>query len=209
MALETVSTEAPPPPYLSLPEPVSPEPRVHRSVNALIDARARAEADRSDGARPAIGFTELDLETGGWRCRSLDYRQIRSLGVGLASELESRLPSSTPNGRSPNGTPLVAVLSPSGVELFAHILALWRLGYDVLCIARVGIEWRCLPLCLRTSRVAMELYMIRLLTLRLSYAPAGESPTFRAWIAGRGHRQPAAPHADEGGPGAPFAAGRR
>ncbi|EST05556.1 Acyl carrier protein-like protein [Kalmanozyma brasiliensis GHG001] len=113
---------------LSLPPPPAPEPAQHESVNAMLDARARHMPDVL-----AVGFTHLS--SGSWGCHTLTYSQIASLAHNLAGALEDRLPSRQANGKSPNGTPLVAVLSSSGLELFAHIVALWRLGYGVLCIA--------------------------------------------------------------------------
>lgn len=134
----TESISADHPPYLtltisqalSLPAPAAPEPTQHDSVNAMLDERARRMPEQL-----AVGFTHLAAD-GAWACRSLTYAQVSSLALSLAGELEGKLlERREPNGKSPNGTPLVAVLSPSGLELFGHIVALWRLGFGVLCIA--------------------------------------------------------------------------
>lgn len=114
---------------LSLPAPASLEPTQHETVNMMLDSRAREKPDHL-----ATGFTYLTPE-GAWQCHTLTYAQIRSLSISLAAELKAKLPGSEANPKSPNSTPLVAVLSPSGIDLFAHIVALWRLGYGVLCIA--------------------------------------------------------------------------
>lgn len=114
---------------LSLPPPPSPEPRQHDSVNSMLDSRAIHMPDKL-----AVGFTYLTSDSK-WKCHTLTYAQIRTLSLYVASALQERLPERTTNAKSPNRTPLVAVLSPSGVDLFAHIVALWRLGYGVLCIA--------------------------------------------------------------------------
>ncbi|SJX62854.1 related to LYS2-L-aminoadipate-semialdehyde dehydrogenase, large subunit [Sporisorium reilianum f. sp. reilianum] len=114
---------------LSLPPPPAPEPKQHDSVNSMLDECARFMPDEL-----AVGFTQLAAD-GTWTCRTLTYAQVSSLAVGLAGEVSARLPGRKPNRKSPNETPLVAVLSPSGLDLFAHIVALWRLGFGVLCIA--------------------------------------------------------------------------
>lgn len=113
---------------LSLPPPAAPEPPHHDSVNHMLDNRARHMPDQL-----AVGFTSLS--SGTWGCRTLTYAQVTSLAVGLAGALQPRLPRREKNAKSPNGTPLVAVLSPSGLELFGHIVALWRMGWGVLCVA--------------------------------------------------------------------------
>ena len=82
----------------------------------------------------AVGFTYL-ASGGGWKCHTLTYAQVRTLSISLAGKLGSRLPRKEANFKSPNKTPLVAVLSLSGLDLFGHIVALWRLGFGVLCIA--------------------------------------------------------------------------
>ena len=114
---------------LSLPPPPVPEPAQHVSVNAMLDARAREMPDQL-----ATGFTFLDAKSE-WQCHTLTYAQVRALSIQLARELRDKLPDREANAKSPNRTPLVAVLPPSGVQLFGHIVALWRLGYGVLCIA--------------------------------------------------------------------------
>ncbi|TKY85748.1 hypothetical protein EX895_005288 [Sporisorium graminicola] len=114
---------------LSLPPPPAPEPKQHDSVNAMLDERARHMPEQL-----AVGFTQLTAD-GAWTCRTLTYAQVSSLAVALAGELQARLRSRESNRKSPNQTPLVAVLSRSGLDLFAHIVALWRLGFGVLCIA--------------------------------------------------------------------------
>ncbi|CDR99470.1 related to LYS2-L-aminoadipate-semialdehyde dehydrogenase, large subunit [Sporisorium scitamineum] len=132
---ESISPDRPP--YLTLtisqalsfPSPPAPEPKHHDSVNSMLDERARHMPDQL-----AVGFTQLNAD-GAWTCRTLTYTQVSSLAVSLADELFTRLPRREPNRKSPNETPLVAVLSPSGLDLFAHIVALWRLGFGVLCIA--------------------------------------------------------------------------
>ncbi|KAJ9479135.1 NRPS-like enzyme [Pseudozyma hubeiensis] len=132
---ESISADRPP--YLtltisqalSLPPPQAPEPKHHDSVNSMLDERARHMSDHL-----AVGFTQL-ASGGTWTCQTLTYAQVRTLSQNLASELQARLPGREPNAKSPSKTPLVAVLSPSGLDLFGHIVALWRLGYGVLCIA--------------------------------------------------------------------------
>ncbi|SNX84351.1 related to LYS2 - L-aminoadipate-semialdehyde dehydrogenase, large subunit [Melanopsichium pennsylvanicum] len=115
---------------LSLDRPSHPEPAHHESVNSMLDQRAEHL-----GPQVAVGFTYLDATSSKWLCHALTYGQIRTLSLNLASELKASLPGKQKNVKSPNGTPLVAVLSPSGMELFGHIVALWRLGWGVLCIA--------------------------------------------------------------------------
>lgn len=95
----------------------------------MLDARARHMPDSL-----AAGFTYL-TPSGDWQCHTLTYAQVRTLSIDLARELQEKLPGREANAKSPNKTPLVAVLSPSGIDLFGHIVALWRLGYGVLCIA--------------------------------------------------------------------------
>lgn len=132
---ESISSDRPP--YLtlsisqalSLPPPPAPEPKHHDSVNTMLEERARRMPDQL-----AVGFTCLASDST-WTCHSLTYAQVSSLSISLASELQARLPSKEPNAKSPNKTPLVAVLSPSGLDLFGHIVALWRLGFGVLCVA--------------------------------------------------------------------------
>lgn len=113
---------------LSLEPPSAPEPRQHESVNAMLDARAEHMPHKL-----AVGFTSLKDKD--WHCESLTYAQVRALAIKTAHDLQASLPPRCTNAKSPNGTPLVAVLAPSGLDLFAHIMALWRLGYGVLCIA--------------------------------------------------------------------------
>ncbi|SPO25378.1 related to LYS2 - L-aminoadipate-semialdehyde dehydrogenase, large subunit [Ustilago trichophora] len=133
----TTSIDPSNPPYLtltisqalSLPHPISPEPTQHESVNHMLDARALHVPHQ-----PAVGFTYQTPDQK-WQCHTLTYAQVRNLSLILARELQGRLPERQPNPKSPNGTSLVAVLSPSGLDLFGHIVALWRLGYGVLCVA--------------------------------------------------------------------------
>ncbi|GAK64450.1 acetyl-CoA synthetase-like protein [Moesziomyces antarcticus] len=113
---------------LSLEPPPAPEPRQHESVNAMLDTRAEHMPHKL-----AVGFTSLKDKD--WHCESLTYAQVRALAIKTAHDLQASLPPRCTNAKSPNGTPLVAVLAPSGLDLFAHIVALWRLGYGVLCIA--------------------------------------------------------------------------
>ncbi|GAC71823.1 non-ribosomal peptide synthetase [Moesziomyces antarcticus T-34] len=113
---------------LSLEPPPAPEPRQHASVNAMLDARAEHMPHQL-----AVGFTSLRDKD--WHCESLTYAQVRALAIKTAHNLQASLPPRRANSKSPNGTPLVAVLAPSGLDLFAHIVALWRLGCGVLCIA--------------------------------------------------------------------------
>ncbi|GAC93570.1 NRPS-like enzyme [Pseudozyma hubeiensis SY62] len=135
MMAESISADRPP--YLtltisqalSLPPPPAPEPKHHVSVNSMLDERAYHMPDHL-----AVGFTKL-TSGGTWTCQTLTYAHVRTLSQHLASELQARLPRKEPNAKSPSQTPLVAVLSPSGLDLFGHIVALWRLGYGVLCIA--------------------------------------------------------------------------
>ncbi|PWY99767.1 acetyl-CoA synthetase-like protein [Testicularia cyperi] len=115
---------------LSLPDPPHPEPRQHADVNSMLDFRATHSPDLL-----AVGFTSLSKSSSEWNCTTLTYAQIRKLALTLADKLRQNLPALPPNPNSPNATPLVAVLSPSGVDLFGHIVALWRLGFGVLCIA--------------------------------------------------------------------------
>lgn len=114
---------------LSLPAPRAPEPKQHGSVNSMLDERADRMPDQL-----AVGFTYLGSD-GRWNCSTLTYAQVSRLALGLAIELHVQIPGRSWNTKSPNHTPLVAVLSPSGLDLFAHIIALWRLGFGVLCIA--------------------------------------------------------------------------
>ncbi|SPO25842.1 related to LYS2 - L-aminoadipate-semialdehyde dehydrogenase, large subunit [Ustilago trichophora] len=114
---------------LSLPTPTSPEPTQHESVNHMLDARALHAPHQL-----AVGFTHQTPDHN-WQCQTLTYAQSRTLSLLLAGKLRDRLPERQTNAKSPNRTPLVAILSPSGVDLFGHILALWRSGYGVLCIA--------------------------------------------------------------------------
>lgn len=114
---------------LSLPAPAASEPRQHDSVNSMLDLRALHMPNRL-----AVGFT-YRASYGVWKCHTLTYAQVRTLSLAIARELAARLPERGSKAESFNGTPLVAVLSPSGADLFGHIIALWRLGYGVLCIA--------------------------------------------------------------------------
>ena len=82
----------------------------------------------------AVGFTHPDAD-GAWKCHTLTYAEVSILALSLADELQAKLPRKEPNRKSPNQTALVAVLSPSGLDLFGHIVALWTLGFGVLCIA--------------------------------------------------------------------------